>query len=139
MVKPFYFFNVVFYTADDFKQGFPPYLILAGLFVHAAVILILIDRKRRLKFSGLRRLVEKVLPFVLLLIYSWSYYVAKERGLNEDGLPIYIVTFIPVFLYLILIGHHVKWLNFLRDKRWIYNYGFLAVFVLLYVFIRMRG
>ncbi len=136
LITPLYFFNVVIYTADDFKRDFPTYLILTGLFIHGLVILVLIDKKGKFKIWGLRKIIEKALPFGLILTYYLSYYVGLQRGLDAKGLPIFLVTFIPMILYLFLIGYNFKSLSFLKDKRLIYNYGFIGLFVTAYIWVK---
>jgi hypothetical protein len=136
LVGALYFFNVFIYTVDDFKRDFPYYLRLMGICFHGLVGLILIDSQRRVKLWGLRRLIEKLLPFGLISTYVLSYYIATQKELDTRGLPLFLVTSVPIIMYILFVGYNIKQLSFLQDRRWIYNNGFLGLFLIVYVWTK---
>jgi hypothetical protein len=138
LVTALYFFNVFLYTIDDFKRDFPIYLQLLGLLMHGLVVLVLIEGKRRPSMqTGFKEILKKVLPFGLLLTYCLSYYVGRNKGLSMSGLPIFLVTTVPMTFYLLSLTFNMKHLDFLKDKRKIYNYGFMGLFLIVYAWTKV--
>ena len=137
LVTALYFFNVFLYTIDDFKRDFPIYLRLLGLLMHGLVVLVLIEGKRRPSMrTGSKEILKKFLPFGLLLTYCLSYYVGRNKGLSMSGLLIFLVTTVPMIFYLLSLTFNIKHLDFLNDKRKIYNYGFMGLFLIVYAWTK---
>lgn len=96
----FYLIDVVLYTADDFKQPFPGYMILMGLVMHSLFLMVIIHRAIKLRIPrNLLGIIEKLLPFGLMMTYSLSYKLGVEKGLGMRGIAIFLVPTIPVLLF----------------------------------------
>lgn len=140
LVTALYLFNVILYTADDFKRDFPVYLVLMGLVMHGLFILLIVDKKKRIKIPfQLRGLIEKVLPFGLIVTYYLSYKVGLEKGVNMNGLPIFLVAAIPVILFLFSSAFKLKFLYFLVDRKKVYTYGFLGLAAIAYIWMKFSA
>jgi hypothetical protein len=138
IIKVFFFIYVFLYTVDDFKQFTPAYLRLLGIVVHCLTLLILIDETRKFQqLNNLRQLIVKVLPFGLLLTYLLSYFDGLQQSIDQRGLPLFFLTFTPMIMYFILLGYDLKLFSFLKDKRKIYNYGYIVVFMTVYILIKV--
>ncbi len=136
LVTILYFYNVILYTIDDFKRDFPIYLRLLGLLIHGIVVLVVIEEKRFPNMQkGFIEILKKLLPFGLLLTYCLSFYIDINRGLSMSGLPIFLVPTIPMILYLFSLIFNIKHLDFLLDRRKIYNYGFIGLFLISYTWV----
>ena len=140
LVTALYLFNVILYTADDFKRDFPGYIILMGLVMHGLFLLVIVDKKNKIKIQPqLRGLIEKFLPFGLIITYSLSYKLGLERGISMNGLPIFLVAAIPVILFLFSSAFKLKFLYFLVDRKKVYTYGFLGLIGIAYIWMKFSA
>ena len=140
MVKIIYFLFVLLYTVDDFKQNTPTYLRLMGLIVHGFTFLMLAHDAIKLRHLGnWRKFMLRLLPFLLLLTYLLSYFDGLSQNLDQRGLPIFILVSTPIVLYFFLIGYNFRFLNFLVDRRKIYNNGYLIIFVAIQIWSNLTA
>jgi hypothetical protein len=105
--------------------------------MHVLVAFVLIQgtRKRNIQLD-FKEIIKKLLPFGLLLTYSLSFYTGLNSGFNMSALPIFAVTAVPMILYLFSLVFNLKVLGFLKDRRKVYNYVFMGLFVIVYVWIK---
>ncbi|MEQ8241702.1 MAG: hypothetical protein RIA69_20985 [Cyclobacteriaceae bacterium] len=111
IISFFYFFQVLFYTANDFKFNYPTELIILGLVFHTIAVFVWTDHKlpnSRVKSKRLKELLYKSLIFGLVVTYTLSIRTGILRGeLNHkavDNLILFGITIIPMLIYFYHVG-----------------------------------
>jgi hypothetical protein len=84
-------------------------------------------------------MIQKILPFGLIITYCLSYGDALAKGIGMNGLPLFLVAAVPVILFLFSTAFKIRSLYFLADRKKIYAYGFFIVVLMTYAWLKIAA
>jgi hypothetical protein len=134
----FYAFLVIIYTVDDFKKGYPIYLVVFGLVMHFLAFVTWRDHKRKRSFfRQSRQLIYRILPLGLCVLYLTSILVGVDGGeitmSNAYNVVFFLLTAVPMIMFYISLGFGRHYFPLLRQRKQGINIIYLALVVLMLV------
>lgn len=112
VISFFYFFQILFYTTNDFKFNYPIELIILGLVFHGTAMFVWTDHKlpnSRIKSKKLKEVLYKSLVIGLLITYTLSIRTGIKRGEltyeATDNLILFGITIFPMLIYFYEVGY----------------------------------
>ena len=145
IISFFYFFQVLFYTGNDFKFNYPTELIILGLIFHSIAVFVWTDHKlpnSRIKSKKLKEFLYKSLIFGLIVTYTLSIRTGIQRGEltqnTTDNLILFAITIIPMLIYFYHVGFRKRKkprIKLLTQKKRILN----IVYIILFAGVIMAG